>query len=562
MKKYFFACAIAIILALAPFLINFFYTGFFSRVPFEAADDSLYYYARSNDIDRGNIFIGNPYILEHKDDISVLFFVSDWLWSIPLALGFSISQAVIVNQLLWFLISALLIIWLLSILDIQDKYQVCGVAIILITLYWDFARPVSMQIVFPFFLLFLIYFISFITDPLNNKKALSLGIVAGISLYMYTYLALIMALTFISTFILSFIPLARDTRKGVIIAGVTALICSLPFIQYFLIQLSNPYNTQTMTRLGLLHTHSIGGLALIYSFALVCIGVGTLLIKDTIPKHYFISVSIVNTVLLVSLVSNLVTGIDLELSPHMARFIDLWFVILIIFGISNLSFLKNNKHLSKLFFIPLLAIVIYGVAGDVHIWNAVKKTNQGEQYLFVIDYFNSHHISNKVILANNHLSQYIPLMTSNYVVFNQYAGFHFVSDNELENRYLTSHIFEETSDIKLKADFRQYAGVGNAVHQANLVNRNIKECLVLKVIYDELRCKAMVTPVSLRGQAYFDELYMRDRVIKFKQNKFLKLYSVSYVVEDLKNDNWNIKKNLGKVVASNNRFRIIELYTQ
>ena len=154
---------ISLFLAVLPFLyILKTSNGSYPKIPVEIVDDSIYYFTRAVDVFRGHPFVGNPYVLEHKDSVSALFFVSDWIWSTPLFLGFSIIATIFVNQLLWFVITSLLLYWIFYLFSVSKKFLPYCVSLVLICVYWYLARPVAMQIIFPIFLGFIISLFYFI----------------------------------------------------------------------------------------------------------------------------------------------------------------------------------------------------------------------------------------------------------------------------------------------------------------------------------------------------------------------------------------------------------------
>ncbi len=329
-KHLYLVVAVSFIFAILPFVFVYNINDYsYPKIPIQHTDDSLFYYSRIIDVYKGNYFIGNPYVLEHKDNVSPNFFVADWVSSAPLFLGFSLGQTIILNQILWFVVFGVLLFYLLRLLGLSDKFLVSGVVFGFLAIYWYMARPISMQVIYPFFLGFLILLYLFIENPTSKKRQLFLGVYAGLSLYMYTYLAQIMALVFIIIFLYSFI-FRFDSWRSIFKTGLISFVLAMPFIFYTWKQISADYYQETLVRLGLLNTHMLGGAGVYYlllcSLLLIMVYIG----REYFNKDSFYFFQLTSFTLLLTVVSNVFTGIDLELAVHVGRFIELWFVIVFI----------------------------------------------------------------------------------------------------------------------------------------------------------------------------------------------------------------------------------------
>src|SRR3989338_10782345 len=89
-------CAVAV-LALVPHARIARAFGSVPPVVVSIIEDDRYYFSRSKEIADGNFFIGNPYYIEHADDTSPAFFVSDWIAAVPHVFGFSANQVGVIN---------------------------------------------------------------------------------------------------------------------------------------------------------------------------------------------------------------------------------------------------------------------------------------------------------------------------------------------------------------------------------------------------------------------------------------------------------------------------------
>ncbi len=558
-KHLFTAALICIIFALLPFVcIYIIGNGSYPNIPLEITDDSLYYFTRAIDVSSGHLFIGNPYIFEHKDSVSAAFFVADWIWAMPLLLGFSIFWTIVINQIFWFIVFGLLLYWIFSLFFIPQKISFLAIIFCTFLSYWYLSRPVAMQVVFPFFLGFIITLYYFIKDPNSWKNRVFFGVCAGFSLYIYTYLAEIIALIFVFIFVFSLLERFKKWR-GIFYSGLLSLILALPFLGYTWLQINTEFYSETLVRLGLLYTHMIGGAGLFYFILSVFLCIWIYKSKSYFSDTEFYFLEIISGVLAITVISNIFTGIDFELAVHVGRFIDLWLTIAFIVIIYRLKFqdIKKNKIFVLFLTLPIILLshlFIY----EINIWRSIDKNLfANEAYEAPLLWLKNNTSKESVILANDSFSEYVYLISGNYVLFSPYVSFQVMSNKEVEDRYLASRIFDDLSLEQIRDDFRKFAGVGNAIHQANLLNRPGRLCFVVKNILDNIDCPSLVNPHDLKGESYFEDMKSNYDALVKNPKETLKKYHVSHIVIDEQNDKWIIPKSL-RLIWHNERFKIFK----
>ena len=149
---------VAFFAVLAPYLYFYLALGQAPVIPTAAFNIADYYYERMQEVVDGHPFLGNPYFIEHKDDMPPAFFLADWFAAIPLLLGVSLMHTALLDFLLWSYIFLFLVYVLFRALDITGRWSLVGSILAFLSVYMHMIRPVSMQVIYPFFLLFLIAF--------------------------------------------------------------------------------------------------------------------------------------------------------------------------------------------------------------------------------------------------------------------------------------------------------------------------------------------------------------------------------------------------------------------
>lgn len=522
------------LLGILPTVVLVMSFGHYPSVPFEIMDDTIYYLGRVREVMAGNYFIGNSYLLEHVKSVTTAFFVADWIYSIPFFI-LSIFKAplalgIIFSEVLWSVILAVLLYILYGKLNVPNKYKPISIFITILPVLLFVIRPVTMSVVFPTFILFLISFKYWIDNPEGNKQIWFLTLSSALSFYVYTYLwqvvLIILGLTLIYKFLL------KESSKQIITVLSLTFIFSIPAFLYVWKQVTSEFYFETLNRVGLINTHTIGGAAIIYSLLLaLCIFIIFILYRSKqVEKNNFIFFGIIFSGLFIAGISNVVTGKDLELAVHIGRFTDLIIPIFLVFIFSNVELFNSSKNwLVSLPIVVLLGMSLYGVFGVYKAFNYVQNSSNFDEFEGFLAFLASDgHKS--VILANDQISSYIPILTDDYVLFHPNAELYLSSNEEIEERYLVSRMFTRLTIDQVRSDYRKYSGVGNAVHIANVQNRKFRLCVVLKKIKNNLDCGFSVDPYSIKGDRYFERLLSLHSNISNDYLHYLKKYNVSFIL--------------------------------
>ncbi|MFA5889096.1 MAG: hypothetical protein WCW47_02240 [Candidatus Paceibacterota bacterium] len=550
------------ILSIVPIAHTYFQNGSsWARIPPSFVNDDLYYYARMNNIVNGYPFIGNPYYFEHRQEISPAFFISDWIATIPMKIGMPFILTISFNFIFWSILFSVFSCFLFIRYGLSKFTSTVGALVTYSTMYVLLLRPVSMQIVAPFFLLFCISYGQWLKVKTPSKlQNLFLIVTVALSFYIYTYswqiVLMVLGLTAL------FLIYHKDwfKLKNLFIVGLCGGILGLPIILYALKQISSPYYWETMARIGLVNTHIPtalsfydGGMILVILFLWWISFVWVRGLKDN-PKYKeaFTFVSLLGLGLFFVSFSNLVTGKELEISNHIERFVIIWISVALVlytwflvksrfsakggsaFGgeLYELSYLK--KLIVSILFIFSFIIFTHFFVNGFGIKSILQTDTKSAQiYAEPINWLNKNVPKESVVWSNGGIGYYLPIMSTDFQLFNPLGGLHIMSSKEEEERYLTSHYFDNLTLQDIKNDFRQYAGTGNSIHQYKTYNRKVKICQLLKLSYFGIDCGQITDAVSFRGEKYFVDLYNQyTNDIKPNIINKLKKFNVEYVVRD------------------------------
>lgn len=540
-------------------------------------DDDLYYYARMQNITHGYPFIGNPYFFEHRNEINPAFFAADWLAVIPEISGMSLVAAVVFNFIAWSIFLSVLTYSLFREYKLSKLASIAGSLIIYASAYTLMLRPVSMQIVAPFFLLFCIAYARWIkAETPSIVQNIFLIATISLSFYVYTYLWQIVLSVLGLTALYILYRKEWGKLKQLCIAGVGGIIFGLPAILYTLKQITSPYYWDSMARIGLVNTHIPTALSFfdggIICALLVLFGISYLWVNNLKNNHaykdFVLCISLVGLGLCVALFSNLLTGKELEISNHVERFIIIWvdvsFIIYFWFFMQiRHEFYALNFYrkaiLSVLFGISFAVCAYYFVRGcDVQLI-LHADTVSVQAYGDPLKWLDRNTPKESVIWSSGKIGDYIPILTDDFQLFHPLGGLHLVPSHEIEERYLVSHYFDNLTLLDIEKNFREYAGAGNAIHQYKTHDRKVRICQLLGLSHFGVDCGQRTDPVSFKGEKYFMDLYVEyESIKKTSVMDKLKKFNVAYIIKDNSAGNTfsPVEISGSKLVWSNGRFEI------
>jgi hypothetical protein len=584
-KKWLFVllAVVVAICALFVFFVSIKIDGNWRGIPPSLVDDDVYYFARMNDIAEGHPFLGNPYFLEYRNSISPAFFIPDWISAVPLLLKIPLVPSLIFNFVFWSVLFSILLYYFIREYDIP--LPVCALITVFsfLEVFWLILRPVSMQVIFPFYLFFLISLILWLKNPASLKRSSLLVISSTLTFYVYTYLWQIV-FTILGLFFLYFLY-RKEWKKArdILYIGLFTLVLSVPVIVLTVQQIGQAFYLETITRIGLINSH----LPTIYSYQygrwIAVLLIAFYLLKnlsrnkqnnirsETDRRACDLVLVFSGLSLLIMCLSNIITGKDLETALHIGRFITLWVAIyfpMIIWYwlIDNRNLLQDYKRVIRegryviLVFFGLLCLLAAFLASNINRSLPISRVNSTD-FKFVQDYaepiswLKNHKKEPVSVWADETMSAYIPLMSEHYVLWNHLGALHLISNADATDRFLVSWIGTSTPEDELVYNYRSYIGAGAIWKYTDEYYKNKLSC------FFGLSCREDQTLNQWIGKDFINNLKNRQIVLKKDLREVLHNYSVLYVIADKSQneDKYFDTLKFLKNVWSNERFIIYEI---
>ena len=580
-RRWLFIClGILFFLSLVP-VFSAFFAGGSTDDAARASYYDIYYSAMVREAVNGHPLMGNPYYYEHRGGIAPAFLLPFWLSAVPQALGLSQSHSAIFNFTFWSLIFGLILYSLFVRLGLSPPWSAMGTVLCYLQVYFLLLRPVSMQVVYPFFLLFMFAFVVWWQKPswFNN---IFLIIATAVTFYDYTYLwqviTVFLGLSFCSLLIMRDWPRVRAT----LLVGLGTALLIIPMVYLTLLQIHDPYYWESMMRIGLGKTHLPAGEAVwggmrILAFAILTFSIWKWIVQKeegTERTFFVLQYMLLGVAIEIASVSNVVTGMDLETASHMARFVSLWLAMGIVAALyvvwnarERLRLLHPLKNiiLFALFVFVGASTLAYATSPlDFFKFNEVRTRIKIEQsYLPALEWIDQHESAPQVIWTDPRavLLQLIPIYTKHYVLFSPGGGLQLVSSDETQERYLTAGSLSRLTQGQISEDVWKYSGVGFAVDIPNTINRKVKICRALRLSALGFSCGNLIDAQTLNAALYAGMYQRYNEDIKPDLQEELKKFHVAYIMKDILNDTQfhpELLKNI-KLVYSDGRFLIYKV---
>ena len=555
-KKYLTVLAVAILLlSLLPVYEVVYYLGDkFQGVPPSYIDDN-YYYVRAKEVVDGYPWLGNPYFIEHRADIAPAFVLPDWLYALPMLAGLPLFAAISLDFSFWALLFGLMVYISLTMFGLSRRWSAIGALVTFTQVYLLILRPVSMQIVFPFYLLFVIAVFIWDKAPAKKSNMLFLAASAAATFYDYGYLWQIVAVEMLLLF--GYTLFKKDRMRFISLAKASVLtgIFVIPFILFTLKQIHNPFYWQTMERTGLVYTHLPTALAFQTALWVIALCLSlflssrwvSVLRNDEIYQRFTVLYALLGISMSVVSLSNLITGKELETAQHVGRFIVLWLVIGTIVLVWQLMkarpqilrlHFRQKATLALLSFIVLMGNASY--AGDLGTFlypsQRIEAMERAQEYIPAYTWLDAAESEPQVIWVDPHstLSGTLEIFTKHYVLFSGVGVLQLASNDELKERYLIANTLSEPEITvsSITKDSGNFAGVSKAHHLANTHNRGVKLCRIFRLSMLGYACGELTNSETMNTPMAVDmyQVY-QNRIIKNLASEMAK-YHVSYIMKD------------------------------
>lgn len=538
-------CLATVILALVP-AFQTALKGGYNGIPPSYVGDDLYYYARMKEVSDGKPFIGNPYFIEYRDAPAPAFFVADWIAAIPLLFPVSFSFATTINFIFWSLLFVYLVYLIGRVSGVPVPYSSAMAFLAYREVYWLIFRPVVMQQVFPFFLLFLLALIVWLKNPMRFRSAVFLSIASALPFYIYTYLWQIIVAILGLVLFYELLQKERQEIKQFLRVVAGAFLLASPVIAYTIYQLHIPFYWETMSRIGLVESHFPKLNAYYYGRWTILLAALYIFIwrwlRDGEPAK---SVAM-NNITLVAFcsglglflvtISNVFTGKELDTAAHIGRFITLWvalFFPILIWKLYSYRHAVWRLHRYRRVILGGMLVLCFSfLASNLTRslpFDLISKTDSQSLQGFAepLAWIDAYEEQPVVIWANDDMSVYVPILTKHYVFWRSAGGLHLMPTKEVENRFLASRMKALTVD-DLFSFFQDYEGPGPEYRYGDAFYKNRFRCFIGK------KCEPDQSMREWIGAEKLASLLRRQQELKKDIVGIMNNYQVAYLIADTK----------------------------
>lgn len=573
------------ILSLAPIVTMYVYVGDSWRGIMPAFTDQLNF-ARIHTIGEGNLTDGNAFYMEHAGGPPLVLFGGAWLNAIPMWLGVSYNATLYVNFLLWSLLFAIALYWLLKEMRVYSWLAVSGVLFVYLEKFEHVWRPANLQTVYPFVFIFYAALLRVFRNQ-NRANVVVLSIATGVSFYIFAYWWQIVVTTLGLAFLLALYKKDRALCKAILTAScIGGLIGVWNPIYMLWLSHTSPYFWESINRLGLVYTHFSTSFELYYVgrwIVLICLFLALVFLK-TEKKHdlasekpFAVFAVLTGIALLIMDGSYIITGRWLETEYHVRQIILPWLAFITTALAAMLW--RIRASLSRSLKVAAIIVLCFLVISNVRFATRYPadffrpyRQNHWltlQTYAAPYKWLDDREKSPVVVWVSphneGHLSSYLPIYTKHFVLSNPWGNLELVSNDEVIERYLISAYFDDPSIDQLKTDEEMSLYLGNSKlnREAGAINHKIVLCRAVFFWNASRDCGENVTPQSLLGDDFFAALRRRFiSDIKPNIQEYLKKYHVKYILKDKTlNPEYQPQKLGARLVWQNELYQIWEFGT-
>jgi len=490
----------------------------------EIQSDLLYYLVQAKEVLDGFPMLGNPYIIEHSKAQFPGLLLPIWLTALPGFLGVGINTLYVINVFFYSILLGGLLFIISKKCTNNKLWLSVGISILgLASLHNLMIRPAIMQTVYPAFALFVIALLGVLKNPHSTKQYIYLGLITSVSFYLYPYLWMI-TFTAVGMLILT-AALQRNwgTLQRLLVMEICILAICIPQILTTISLFTDAGAHELQNRIGLVETHRIHPLAIVYAkYTFMTVG-GLLLLRTQrklrVPELLTL---LLTASLLIATYSNLITGKELHFETHFWRigmFINIIAIAVFTEAVKEGRVQRTvaGACLALLLFATVNRVAIrmggFAYLTKTEVTHASYRNFQSFETIF--NYFNNNNIADVVIMAPERLSRYIPLYTKNYVYFVGPARSHTISDSELLERFIIKNIDRITGELLMQnlVTFRGW----KAEREASILNAY----------------GGNVQPIErIGGQEFIEATLAKSKQIDKEYDIFLRKYQIDYIVID------------------------------
>lgn len=514
------------------------------------SDDELYYLARAHETLDGHPTLGNPYLAEHKSEIGVQFWLPD---TILTNIGVAVTRSLRGSTLIWdFVLPALAVLLTYAVLFFLIEHVLLSVGIsALLNLYLFFTQLNRTPLPQLFVLLLLAFYVLLKAVETHERKwVLSATVCGGVLFYVYpfywTYWIVVVGLLCGASVLFFW---KTDAYKTPLFITLGALFMGIPYFIQTYVASKLPHYAESLMHISVIETHYPSGLV---DTAYALLVTGILLVAwymRVVPRtHTTVAVAAMALAGAVALNQQIITGVEDLPTLHYGMAV----VYTSTFGLLYASvyfaqrFLTlHAKTAASVAGICLIVISLAGVAPKV-IATATPSNEsiQAQRYGPIFDWLNSNTKTDEVVYANEVLSPYIPAYTHNNVFFSNWVFLSYISQSEIEKRFLGSRYFDLplSREEILEAESELFGSYYMARFQHSQTINKLHKIFGLKPVSVERYPEVVVEKLKARA---------KDLEKGSFENALSGLKANFVVWDSIKDSHWRLPKNFTKMFEAN-----------
>lgn len=524
-------------------------SDFMGIYPITTADD-LYYLARAQDIVDGHTFLSNPYLYEHKDGSPMQFWLPDYLMAKPLSFfGIPPYKGYLIYDFFFPIILAFLTYAIFYALSRNKVISISSVLFLNVALFFDlFNRGPSPQLNFIPWLVLAFSLVKLIQTKKNKYvifSTLSFGFLFHLYPYFWTFFLCLLGIYLVLVFLKYKFNFEYRKYFYIIFGG---LIIGIPYFISLFHSMRSVYYKESIYRLGMIDTHFPSGSKIVF-FSIILVVAFILALRFKVIKINYLSIFLLSGVLASAVCVNqhIITGKNLEFSSHywLPSVFWLWFTGVYIFNklIQKEYFRKYNKAI--IFSLAIIIFVFSFFSVKAKILHEAKPADyeiEWQQNALLLNWIRDNTKREDVIFADKELSELIPIYTSANVFYVKAANLHFISDQEVKERFVINNYFNDIDDDFIQENLRDIWGVHYIDEQAHKRSKN----KILKIFKKDKALGPLIP-----DEEYESFIGLRDELLKKDFVDLIKDYRVDYLISD--NEYFKKHDQFEKVFESNGK---------
>jgi hypothetical protein len=512
----------------------------FQGIYIDVVKDQGFYQIRTRDVIDGHPYLTNPYLYEHKEGAPMQFWIPEVILAIPMMIfGVSVPVGFIIWTFFLTALLALLSYGVVYTITRSKNWSLLIAAALHIGLYGaKFIRLPPHGFNFVFWLATLLFLLLFITRG-KTRYAVGSAVFFGLMFNMYPYHWTYYVVVFGIFLALSFILRVKDFpyKKYIAIIG-GALVIGIPYFVSMWQSVRLVSYDESLARLGLIHSHFPSGLDSVAVAGLVTLLLLVAYWRKVITINH-LSVFLFSGVLAAAIAVNhhVITGKNVEFSSHYVLGNMFWCVFAATYVIHEYFKTRTvgiRKGMVIVGGILLIAVSFKGAAALIRQQVEFRPASVYMQnYAPVFAWLNENTEKDEVIFANEEISALSLIYTHVNVFFAPGSTLSFMTNAEVENRFIISKYFESFTDEFVLNKQRHIFGS----HHLNEYGHNLSK--------NKLRKLFGIEPVAYTFVPEAEIKRIQAQASTTRQNSFeslLKSYRSDYLVWDSNKDpHWKVE---------------------